>query len=133
MTVKNQEHFLYSLRLSSISLTTVALRTTKTTLFLVSGCQALNQHTIMPLLPIRKIINKYLKYFSNKPYSNQNRGSSCNPFTDSLALRKIVQRLEFFPSVTSSTHTNSMTFSWVIWTLLSPLSYYNGFRRFQDA
>jgi len=28
-------------------------------------------------------------------------------------------------------HPDSMTLSWVIWTLLSPQSYYNGFKRSQ--
>ena len=62
-----------------------------------------------------------------------------NPATDNAALliaqdlRKIVTRLEVVPSVTSGMCTEPVTLSWVIQTLLSPLRYYNGFRRSQDA
>jgi len=47
-------------------------------------------------------------------------------------LRKVVPRWEVPPLATSFVHTDSVTLSWVIWTLLSTMSYYNGFKRSKD-
>jgi len=44
--------------------------------------------------------------------------------------QKFLPRLEVFSSVTSGVRTDALSFSWVMWTLLNPLSYYNGFKRF---
>jgi hypothetical protein len=43
-------------------------------------------------------------------------------------LRKVVPRMKVPPSGTSSLYTDSVTLSWVILTLLSPLTYYNGLK-----
>jgi hypothetical protein len=43
-------------------------------------------------------------------------------------LRKVVPRLEVLLSINTGACTNSMTFSWVIWSLLCASSYYNGFK-----
>jgi hypothetical protein len=43
-------------------------------------------------------------------------------------LRKIVPRVEVPLLVDSSAHTDSVTLPWVIWTLFSPSSYYNGIK-----
>jgi len=44
-------------------------------------------------------------------------------------LRKVVPRPEVLLSLTPGAHTESMIWSWVIWTLWSPSSYYNCFKR----
>jgi len=60
--------------------------------------------------------------------------NSFNMEPDNLALlgvqhlRKLVPRPDMLLSVTSSRHTDSVILPWVIWTLLSLLSYSNGFK-----
>jgi hypothetical protein len=43
-----------------------------------------------------------------------------------VAFEESSPKTELLPPVTSGAHTDSMTLSWVTWTLLS---YYNGFKK----
>jgi hypothetical protein len=47
-------------------------------------------------------------------------------------LRKVFPRPKVPPSITSGACTDSVTLSWVIWTILRTSGYYYGFRRSKD-
>jgi hypothetical protein len=76
------------------------------------------------------------KIIQNKWFKIQYNSFNLGP--DNLALltvwhlRKVVPRWEVPPSVTSVVQTDSVTIFWVMQTLLSILSYYNGFKRSKD-
>lgn len=81
---------------------------------------------------------KYDNKFNNKqavtPHTIfEGQYNSFNPLHPTVQhMRKIVQRPEVRPSITSSAHTNSLILCWVTGTLLSPWRYYNGFKRSKD-
>ena len=72
--------------------------------------------------------NKWFKI----QYNSFNLGPDNPALLTVQHLRKVAPRWELLPSATSIVHTDSVTLSIIIQTLLSTMSYYNGFKRSKD-
>jgi len=107
-------------------------------LFIKGSCSALTIQVlqVLMLMIITTSHTKTSRYNLNHLASHEKlkQQNSFNTEPDNLALlgvqhlRKVVSRTDMPLSVTSSSHIGSVILPWVIWTLLSLLSYSYGFK-----